>query len=220
MKQYESGHTLGLPEQDEELVLRIAKTVGCIVASPDYRLAPENPYPADIDDCYEALTWFTENFPVRKDKIAIAGQSAGGGLVAALAQRLRDFGGSAVCFQMPLYPMLDCRNNTVSLNQITDKRVWNKEFTITAWAMYLDGLNGNIPAYAFPALAEDLSGLLPAYIMVGQLDPFRDETITYAQKLLQAGVPVELHIVSGGFHGFENAMKDTPIAKRISGEYN
>ena len=161
------GHILGMPEQDEALLLRIAKEAGCIIAAPDYRLAPKHPYPADIDDCYEALVWMTEKLPVRKDKVAVAGDSAGGGLTAALALRIRDYGGPALCFQMPLYPMLDCRNITPSISQIVDHRVWNRDFNVTAWRMYLgDGVRG-VSEYASPALAEDLSDLPPTYIMVG-----------------------------------------------------
>ena len=213
------GHILGAPEQNEALSLRIAKEAGCIVAAPDYRLAPKYPYPADIDDCYEALVWMTENLPVRKDKVAVAGHSAGGGLTAALALRARDAGGPAICFQMPLYPQLDCRNNTPSVSQIVDHRVWNKDFNEAAWRMYLANVSGDVTAYASPALAEDLSGLPPAYIMVGQLDPFRDENIAYAQRMLQAGVPVELHVVPGVFHGFELYFPESVIGKAAIDEY-
>lgn len=210
------GHILGAPEQDEALLLRIASEINCIIAAPDYSLAPENKYPADVDDCFEALKWMCGNLPVIKDKIAVAGQSAGGGLTAAIALRARDEGGPALCFQMPLYPMLDCRNITPSSFQIVDHRVWNRDFNITAWGMYLgDDVNG----YASPALAEDLAGLPPAFIMVGELDPFRDEAITYSQRLLQAGVAVELHVVPGVFHGFEMYFPDSEIGKRAINEY-
>ncbi|MBR0034345.1 MAG: alpha/beta hydrolase fold domain-containing protein [Synergistaceae bacterium] len=115
-------HIMGSPEGNEALLLRIAEEIGCIVAAPAYRQTPENPYPADLDDCYSALVWMTENLPVRKDRVAVAGQSAGGGLTAALALRARDSGGPVLCFQMPLYPMLDCRNITPSTYQICDHR--------------------------------------------------------------------------------------------------
>ncbi|MBQ3653117.1 MAG: alpha/beta hydrolase [Synergistaceae bacterium] len=213
------GHILGLPEQDEALAIRIAKEAKCIVAAPDYRLAPEHPYPADVDDCYGALVWMTENLPVRKDRVAVAGQSAGGGLTAAVALRARDSGGPALCFQMPLYPMLDCRNLTPSTHQITDHRVWCRDFNVTAWGMYLAGVSGDVPAYASPALADDLSGLPPTYIMVGTLDPFRDEAITYAQRLMQAGVPVELHVIPGATHGFEGIFSEAEVSVRAVNEY-
>ena len=217
------GHIMGLPEQDEALLLEIAKTVPCIVAAPDYDLAPEFPYPADLNDCYEALKWLTDSerskLPVIKNKVAIAGQSAGGGLAVAVALKARDEKGPALCFQMPLYPMLDCRNITPSINQITDHRVWCKDFNLAAWEMYLGKNTREVSAYASPALAKDLSGLPPAYIMVGSLDPFRDESINYAQRLLQAGVPVELHTVPGGFHGFEGIIEDAPVSVKAVAEY-
>ena len=213
------GHILGLPEQDEELCIRFAKEAKCIVAAPDYRLAPEHPYPADVDDCYGALVWMTENLPVRKDKVAVAGQSAGGGLTAAVALRARNSGGPALCFQMPLYPMLDHRNITPSTHQITDHRVWCRDFNVTAWGMYLAGVSGDVPAYASPALAEDLANLPPTYIMVGTLDPFRDEAITYAQRLMQAGVAVELHVIPGGTHGFEGIFPEAEVSVRAVNEY-
>ena len=213
------GHIMGIPEMNEALCIRFAKDAGCIVAAPDYRLAPEHKYPADVDDCYAALVWMTENLPVRKDKIAVSGQSAGGGLTAAVALMARDKKGPAICFQMPLYPMLDCRNITPSVNQIADHRVWCKDFNVTAWKMYLGDDVKEVPAYASPALAEDLSNLPPAYIMVGQLDPFRDEDISYAQRMLQAGVPVELHVIPGVTHGFEGIFPAAEVSRRAVNEY-
>ena len=115
--------------------------------------------------------------------------------------------------------MIDCRNTNPSTYQIIDHRVWCRDFNVTAWKMYLADVSGDVPAYASPALAEDLRGLPPAYIMVGQLDPFRDESIIYAQRLLQAGVPVELHIVPGAFYGFENILPDTPMSQKAKTEY-
>lgn len=213
------GYIMGTPEGNEDLSLRIADELGFIVVAPDYRLAPEYPYPAGIDDCYEALVWMTENLPVRKDRVAVAGQSAGGGLTAAVALMARDKKYPAIHFHMPLYPMLDCRNVTPSSHQINDHRAWCRDFNITAWGMYLAGVSGNIPAYASPTMAKDLSGLPPAYIMVGMLDPFRDEAIEYAQRLMQAGVPVELHVIPGVTHGFEAIFTDAEISVKAVNEY-
>ena len=213
------GHILGTPEQDEALCIRFAKEAGCIVVAPDYRLAPEHPYPADLDDCYSALVWMTENLPVRKDRVAVAGQSAGGGLTSAVVLMARDKKTPAIHFQMPLYPMLDHRTITPSTYQIQDHRVWCRDFNLTAWKMYLGDDVKEVPAYASPALAEDLSGLPPAYIMVGQLDPFRDESISYAQRMLQTDVPVELHVVPGATHGFEGIFIDAEVSIRAMNEY-
>ena len=212
------GHILGTPEGNEELAVTIVKAAKCIIAAPDYRLAPEFPYPADLDDCMTALRWLADNPEVNANKIAVAGSSAGGGLTAAVTLKARDEGGPAICFQMPLYPMLDYRSITPSSHQMnSDKRAWCRELNITAWKMYLADKEPDI--YASPALAEDLSNLPPAYIMVGTLDPFRDETITYSQRLMQSGVPVELHIIPGGTHAFELIFTDTPISIKTREEY-
>lgn len=213
------GHIMGSPEGNEDLSLRIADELECIVAAPAYRLTPEYPYPADIEDCYEALVWMTENLPVRKDKIAVAGQSAGGGLAAALALMVRDKKGPALCFQMLLYPMLDHRNITPSTYQIRDHRAWCRDFNVDAWKMYLADVIGDVPVYASPALAEDLSGLPPAYVMVCGLDPFRDEDIIYAQRLMQAGIPVELHVFPGATHGFEAIFTESELSIETVNEY-
>ncbi len=213
------GHIMGTPEGNEALLLRIADEIGCIVAAPAYRQTPENPYPADLDDCYSALVWMTENLPVRKDRVAVAGQSAGGGLTAALALRARDSGGPAICFQMPLYAMLDCRTITPSSYQIRDPRAWTREFNIFAWEKYLVNVSNDVPAYASPTLAEDLSNLPPAYMLVNELDPLRDEDIAYAQRLMQSGVPVELHVVPGATHGFEAIFPDSELSIKTVNEY-
>lgn len=213
------GHIMGTPEGETALSMRIADELCCIVVAPDYRLTPEHPYPADLEDCYNALVWMTENLPVRKDKIAVAGQSAGGGLTAALALMARDKKYPAICFQMPLYPMLDYRNITPSSYQIRDHRAWCRDFNIDSWKWYLRDVSNDVPAYASPALAKDLSGLPPAYILVCGLDPFRDEDIDYAQRLMQAGVPVELHVIPGATHGFEAIFPDSELSIKAVNEY-
>ena len=169
-----------------------------------------------------ALHWLADRDNVNKAKIAVAGDSAGGGLTAAVALRNRDEKGPALCFHMPLYPMIDYRNITPSSSKITDHRVWNRDFNLVAWEMYLgnDAIKENkVPEYASPAIAADLSNLPPAYIMVGTLDTFRDEDITYAQRLLQAGIPVELHVVPGAFHGFDILLPNNPMSSHYRNEY-
>lgn len=213
------GHILGTPEQDDALSIRFAKEAGCIVVAPDYRLTPEHPYPADIDDCYNALVWMVENLPVRKDRVAVAGQSAGGGLTAAVVLRARDSGGPAICFQMPLYPMLDHRNITPSTYQMTDHRGWCREFNVFSWKAYLANVSGDVPVYASPAMAKNLADLPPAYMLVNGLDPFRDEDIDYANRLMKAGVPVELHVVPGVTHGFEVIFTDAEVSIKAMNEY-
>lgn len=218
------GHILGVPEMDEGLSLKIAKETNSIVVAPDYRLAPENPYPADIDDVYAALSWMTNrnisHLPINLDRVAVAGDSAGGGLTTALAIRSRDNNGPKIHFMMPLYPMLDNNSDTVSMQQIKDHRVWNQDANIAAWQMYLGSKNNReVSPYASPAHVQSVLNLPPAYIMIGPLDPFRDETINFVQRLLQAGVPVEFHIIPGVTHAFELVYPDTNISREARDEY-
>ncbi|WP_077618412.1 alpha/beta hydrolase [Bacillus sinesaloumensis] len=218
------GYVLGVPEGDDVLCQRFVTEGECVVVSVDYRLAPEDPYPAGLEDCYSALKWFSENaadLGVDSSRIGVAGASAGGGLTAALSLLARDRKGPELCFQMPLYPMIDDRNNTPSSLEITGNMIWNHDLNQKGWAMYLNGANGteNIPAYAAPARAIDYSGLPYTYTCVGQLDPFRDETLTYVQKLCQAGVDVEFHLYPGCYHGFESVVPQASISQRALGEY-
>lgn len=217
------GYLIGSPELDEGLLIQIAKALHCVVVAPDYRLAPEHEFPAAINDCYRTLRWMAESpngLRIKKDRIAVAGASAGGGLAAAVALKARDEKGPEICFAMPLYPMLDHHNSTESSYQITDARVWNRKANETAWELYLgDGAKESVSPYAAPAVAEDLSGLPPTYMMVGELDLFRDEIIDYAKRLLNAGVPVELHIYPGAFHAFEGMIPEAKISREARGAY-
>ncbi len=197
----------------------LADRVKCVTVALDYRLAPEHPYPAGLEDCYATLVWMSkaaEELGIDVDRIAVGGESAGGGLTAALALLTRDRKGPKLCFQMPLYPMLDDRNITPSSYEITDGRNWNRDTNVSAWAMYLkDYKDKEIPIYAAPSRAKDLSNLPATWTFVGDLDVFRDETIEYTQRLMQAGVPVELHVYSGGVHGFDVAFSEIELSKRV-----
>ncbi len=220
------GYVLGHPDGDDSLCECFVEKINCAVFSVDYRLAPEHPYPAAIEDCYAALKWVVDNadeFNVDISKIAIAGASAGGGLTAALALMVRDRGEIKVAFQAPLYPMIDDRNETPSSYEINEKNLptaWNREANVVAWNMYLGKYaSGEVPIYAAPARATDLSGLPPAYTFIGQLDPFRDETIEYVARLAQAGVPVEFHLYPGCFHGFDSIFNDAKISTQAREEF-
>jgi len=217
------GYVLGHPNGEDMICEGFAIASGCVVVSPDYRLAPEHPYPAAIEDCYAALQWVAgaeEALTIDTARIAIGGASAGGGLTAALALLARDRGGPAICFQMPLYPMIDDRNATPSSHEIEDRRIWNGANNAAAWRMYLgDGQTGAVSPYAAPSRAEDLTGLPPAYTCVGQLDPFRDETIDYVARLARAGVDVEFHLYPGGYHAFEHIVPDAEISRRAKNDY-
>jgi acetyl esterase len=218
------GYIFGSYEDNDPLCMQIVQEANCVVVSVDYRLAPEHPYPAPIEDCYAALKWIADHadqLNVDRQRIGVAGASAGGGLTAALTLLARDRNYPSLCFQMPLYPMIDDRNNTPSTNEVKEGFVWNQKTNEAGWRMYLGGLYGteNIPAYAAPARADDYRNLPYTYTCVGQLDPFRDETLTYVTKLAQAGVDVEFHLYPGAYHGFEGLNPDAEISVRVVNEY-
>jgi acetyl esterase len=200
------GFVIGSVEVEHAGAAQMAISTGAVVVSVDYRLAPEHPYPAGLHDCYAALTHLADEahaLGVDRDRVALAGTSAGGGLAAATALLARDRGGPAVCFQLLHIPELDDRLQTGSMQAFVDSPMWNRPLAVQSWQAYLGPLYGeaDVPAYAAPARAVDLSGLPPAYISTAENDPLRDEGIDYAQRLLQAGVSVELHQFPGTFHG-------------------
>jgi len=208
------GYIGGLIKRDEGLCIRFANEAKCCVVSVEYHLAPEYPFPRPLDDCYSALTWFYNNaaeLNVDKTRIAVAGNSAGGGLTAALSLYARDHGGPPIFFQMPLYPMIDDRCNSPSCIEMQDLRSWSYQANKIAWSMYLGNNTGNVSQYAAPARADDYSNLPPTYTCIGDLDPFRDETIEYVAMLSRAQVPVEFHLYPGCFHGFDVSIVRTEI---------
>ncbi|MEU2131348.1 alpha/beta hydrolase [Streptomyces sp. NPDC018352] len=216
------GFILEQGDGDRALAARWAAGLGAVVVSVRYRLAPEHPYPAATDDCYAALEWLAANadgLGVDPARIAVAGMSAGGGLAAALTLLARDRGGPALCFQLLDIPELDDRLDTPSMREFTDTPVWNRPNAAHSWRAYL-GTDRDpaapVPAYAAPARAEDLSGLPPAYVAVSDLDPLRDEGLGYAQRLVRAGVPTELHLFPGTFHGAAGFVPDTAVTRRMS----
>jgi acetyl esterase/lipase len=196
------GWVTGDLDTEHPLAARIATASGAVVISVGYRRAPEHRFPAALDDAYAVLTWAAgqaAELGIDPDRIAVGGLSAGGGLAAAVALRARDQQGPPIRFQLLNQPALDDRQDTWSQRNFTDTP-WSTRDTVgAAWRHYL----GDQPAtpYAAPARAADLSGLPPAYIATAEFDPIRDEGITYALRLLQAGVPVELHQWPGTFHG-------------------
>jgi acetyl esterase/lipase len=177
-----------------------------VVASVDYRLAPEHPFPAPVEDCYAALEWtvaHAEELAIDPAVVAVGGLSAGGGLAAAVALMARDRVGPPIAFQLLINPVLDDRLETVSARELTDTPLWTSHDVAVMWDLYLGPERRHVSPYAAPARATDLSDLPPAYVLTSEFDPLRDEGISYAARLLQAGVPVELHSFAGTFHAFD-----------------
>jgi acetyl esterase/lipase len=194
---------------------------GCVVVSVDYRLAPETKYPGSLEDNYAALRWLHANakeLGVDRNRIALLGESAGGGHVAALAIAARDRGEVPVAMQVMLYPMLDDRTGSVrTVAPHLGAYVWDAAANRFGWTSLLGVPAGSdsVPQGAVPARVENLRGLPPAYIGVGSIDLFVEEDIAYAQRLIQAAVPTELHIEPGGYHGFDIILPDAKISKRF-----
>ena len=211
------GMVLGTVAGEDAVATSICDLVGAVVVSVEYRLAPEHPHPAPVQDCYAGLTWMARHagdLGIDPARLAIYGGSAGGGLAIATALMARDRGGfPALCFQMPVYPMIDDRNQTRSSHEISDIGIWDRAGNIEAWKWYLG--EGEPDQYAAPARAEDLAGLPPTFIDVGTVDLFRDEDIAFAMRLMQAGVPTELHVHPGAFHASENFAAEAPLSRRI-----
>jgi acetyl esterase/lipase len=200
------GFFLGSIDSEHGGAARLAQELGIVVVSVEYRLAPEDPFPAGLEDCYAALAWLHDQadaLGVDRERVAINGGSAGGGLAAGLALLARDRGGPAICFQYLGIPELDDRLDTPSMQQFHDTPMWSRPAAVKSWEWYLGDAYGtdDVSPYAAPARATDVAGLPPAYISTMEYDPLRDEGILYALKLMAAGVQVELHSFPGTFHG-------------------
>jgi acetyl esterase/lipase len=209
------GMVLGTAAGEDPTATLLCDEVGAVVVSVEYRLAPEHPYPAPVEDCYAGLLWTAAHaaeLGIDADRLAIYGGSAGGGLTIATAMVARDRGGPALRFMMPIYPMIDDRNETDSSHEVTDIGIWDRAANIEAWAWYLGGKEAD--QYAAPARADDLAGLPPAFIDVGTVDMFRDEDIAFAQRLMAAGVPTELHVHPGSYHAAETFAADAALSRR------
>jgi acetyl esterase/lipase len=200
------GYVIGSYDMDDPLLDRWCPGLGVAGVSVEYRLAPETPYPGPLEDCYAALRWTYDNaddLGIDRDRIGIYGLSAGGGLAAALALLARDRGEVPLAFQLLDCPMLDDRQQTPSI-RADGLYVWSAGSNEFGWRSYLGALYGSdeVPTYAAAARADDLAGLPPACVIVGSIDGFRDEDIDYAQRLNQAGVSCELHVIAGLPHGY------------------
>ncbi len=212
------GLVMGTAVRDDERMIRWAKRFNCVAIAVEYRLAPETPYPGPLEDCHAGLLYVHQNaaaLGIDPDRIGIGGASAGGGLAAGLALLARDRAAVPIAFQLLIYPMLDDRMGTAS-SQWENAPVWNPKSNRYGWNAYLPGTAGgpDVPSYAAPARATDLACLPPTYVMVGTLDGFLDEAIDYANRLIHAGVPTELHVYPGAVHGFDSMARAVPVARR------
>jgi acetyl esterase/lipase len=208
------GMVVGDNRTGLDMMLDLAGSLGLVVVSVEYRLAPENPHPAPVEDCYAGLRWTVEHaaeLEVDPERVIVAGGSAGGGLAAAVTMLARERGGPALLAQMLLSPMLDDRNDTPSSLQMAGLGIWDHQMNAVGWQALLGDAAGgpNVSPYAAPARATDLAGLPPAFIDVGSAETFRDEAVQYSARLWQSGGHAELHVWAGGFHGFE---RSAPVA--------
>jgi len=212
------GFVMGAPEMDAIRNIELARAIGCTILSVDYRLAPENPHPAGLEDCHAALAWLAgQGTPGR---IGLIGESAGGGLAAALALLARDRGSVALACQALIYPMLvppDQSRDAAAPDPRTGHYIWTRASNDYAWSAYLSGQPADPATVA--GLAPDLAGLPPAFLAVGELDLFVHDDLAYAGRLLAAGCSVEAHLFPGAIHGFDR-MTDAAVSRRFTRDLN
>ena len=217
------GYAVGMKEMVyASRAADLVRDFGAVVLSPGYRLSPLAPYPAALDDCFTALHYLKQHaasFGVRSDQLMVGGESAGGGLCAAVCIRARDSGEVSVAFQMPLYPMLDDRDTESSRDN--HGRVWNTRRNHLAWRLYLRGTDrAQLTPYAAQARLEDFSGLPPAYSFVGDGEPFYAETVSYFEHLRNASIPAELDVYHTDMHALDMMQPDSALAVRAAAAFN
>ena len=213
------GYVVGSVTTNHLSNIELALSTSALILSVDYRLAPETVAPGAVEDCYAALQWLhdsAEQLGIDRARIAVRGESAGGGLAAALALLARDRGGPAIAHQNLIYPMLDDRTCITRLPEHLGAFVWTPQANSFGWRSLLGQEPGSadISPYAAPARAEDLAGLPPAFICVGALDLFLVEDMDYARRLIEAGVAAELHVYPGAYHGFD-VLQDAPPVQQM-----
>ncbi len=216
------GYVLGTPEVNDAANRSLVAALGCVVVSVDYRLAPETPYPGAVEDCYAALSWLNQQadaLNIDPSRIAIGGESAGGGHAAALALLARKRGEFQPCFQLLSCPMLDDR--TGGEHPYCGEFIWTPHNNRFGWRALLGMEPGSdeVPEEAVPARVRDLSRLPPTLIVIGALDLFLEESLEYARRLIRHGVPTELHVIPGAFHAFEAAGEQAPQVRAANQKY-
>ena len=217
------GYILGMKEMVHmSRAVDLVKQFGAVVISPGYRLAFQSPYPAALEDCYEVLLYMrkhSKDLHIRSNQIMVGGESAGGGLCAALCMVARDKGEVNIAYQMPLYPMLD--NFDTPSSQNNHGKVWNTRRNHFAWRMYLrKRAHFAVEPYAAPARQTDYTNLPPAYTFIGDGEPFYCETVTFIEKLNQAGVAAEFDIYPSNMHAFDMLKPDLQISKEAAKKFN
>lgn len=205
------GLVAGSVDGDDGKAAALALDAGCVVVSVDYRLAPEHTYPAAHDDVVAGLRRVLEQYA---GPVAVLGTSAGGGLAVSAVLRLRDEGSRLPAYLMLVSPMLDDTCATPSARENTGFGAWSREANAQSWRLYLRDVKGEPPAFAAPARAADLAGFPPTFLDTGDLDLLRDETLDLARRLLEAGVPVELHVHPGQVHGGESLAPAAGVSVR------
>lgn len=217
------GYVIGVPELNDARNRELAVELDCVVVSVDYRLAPEHPHPQPVEDCYAALKWVHQHagsLGIDSTRIAIGGESAGGGLAAALAILARDRGEVSVLYQLLIYPMLDDRTVVAPTHPFSGEFMWTPSDNQFGWSALLGKPPGSddVSQYAAAARAGTLRGLPPAFISIGALDLFIEENLEYARRLIRDGVSVELHVYPGAVHGF-NVLGGAAVSKRFERDY-
>lgn len=217
------GYIAGMKEMVHmSRAVDLVKRFGAVVISPGYRLAIQRPFPAAAEDCYSALVYLknhAQEFGIRRDQIMVGGESAGGGLCAAVCLMARDRKSINIAFQMPLYPMLDDRDTESSRNN--HGKIWNTRKNHLAWRLYLCGTpKMQVPAYAAPARTEDFSDLPPAYTFVGDGEPFYVETLHYIENLKRAGIPADVDVYHTDIHAFDMMRPELEISEVATEKFN
>lgn len=221
------GMVMGTPEINDAPNRYLAQQAGCVIVAIAYRLAPEEPYPAALDDCYEVLQWMHRQAAVLRippERVAVAGESGGGALCAALGLLARDRGDAPISAQFLMFPMLDDRTGTAAdptPMPFSGEFVWRRSSNRFCWGAVLGKMlpPSDVPPYASPGRADALSGLPPTFLSVGDVDLFIGEDLRFAQQLIRDGVSTELHVYPGAAHGFTAWGADTEIAQRCQREF-
>lgn len=203
----------------------LVRELGVTLVSVGYRLAPEHPHPAPVEDCYRGLAWVVEEadaLGVDRERVVVMGVSAGGGLAAGVSLMSRDRGFPRISRQVLVCPMLDDRCASPSARMLVGEGMWDRDANEFGWDSLLGPARGtdDVSPYAAPARAEDLSGLPPTYLDCGSVETFRDEVLDFAQRLSAAGVSVDLHMWGGGFHAFDHFVPDAPISRAAASVRN